>query len=198
MKYFISADMEGIAGAVSWKEYEDEYARYRRIFTAEVGAVCEGILETNPRSQIVICDAHGSGQNLLIEELPETVLLSRGNGRPPLGPGADPGAQALAPRAAEADLDRGAGAADVGARAILAARHPLRSREELVGDRVAEAERIPVAGKGKGDGGGLELSADGDRGGGSRGHATEIPAGGPSRKRDRLTLHQSARISPQH
>jgi D-amino peptidase len=89
MKFFISADMEGIAGTVSWKEYEDEYARYRRIFTAEVRAVCEGIMTgnaecrmRNAECRIVVCDAHGSGQNLLIEELPETVLLSRGNGRP--------------------------------------------------------------------------------------------------------------------
>jgi D-amino peptidase len=83
VKFFISADMEGIAGTVSWKEYEDEFNRYRRVFTAEVRAVCEGILESGQRvSEILVCDAHGNGQNLLIEELPENVRLSRGNGRP--------------------------------------------------------------------------------------------------------------------
>ena len=83
MKFFVSADMEGIAAAVSWKEYESDYPRLRRMFTNEVKAVCDGILKSGQRvDRILVCDAHGSGQNLLIEELPESVLLSRGNGRP--------------------------------------------------------------------------------------------------------------------
>jgi D-amino peptidase len=83
MKFFVSADMEGIAAAVSWKEYEADYARLRRLFTQEVKAVCDGILKSGQRvDRILVCDAHGSGQSLLIEELPEKVALSRGNGRP--------------------------------------------------------------------------------------------------------------------
>ena len=83
MKFFISADMEGVAGLVSWKEYEDDFPRLRRFFTAEVKAVCEGILESGVKvDQILVCDAHGPGQGLLIEDLPEQVRLSRGNGRP--------------------------------------------------------------------------------------------------------------------
>jgi D-amino peptidase len=83
MKFFVSADMEGIAAAVSWKEYESDYPRLRKFFTDEVGAVCEGILESGLKVEtIVACDAHGTGQNLLVEELPESVLVSRGNGRP--------------------------------------------------------------------------------------------------------------------
>jgi len=83
MKFFVSADMEGVAGVVSWKEYESDLQRYRRLFTQEVKAVCEGIMECGERvEEILVCDAHGSAQNLLIEDLPEVVRVSRGNGRP--------------------------------------------------------------------------------------------------------------------
>jgi D-amino peptidase len=83
VKFFISADMEGVAGIVSWKEYEDEFPRLRRFFTAEVNAICEGIIDSGVKvEQILVCDAHGTGQSLLIEDLPKSVLLSRGNGRP--------------------------------------------------------------------------------------------------------------------
>jgi D-amino peptidase len=83
VKFFVSADMEGIGGITSWDEYEKDYARCRRLFTAEVKAVCEGILASGRKvDRIVACDAHGPGQNLMIEELPDVVLLSRGSGRP--------------------------------------------------------------------------------------------------------------------
>lgn len=83
MKFFVSADMEGIAGVVSWKEYESDFPRYRRMFTQEVKAVCEGILDGGERvERILVCDAHGSALSLLVEELPEVVQASRGSGRP--------------------------------------------------------------------------------------------------------------------
>ena len=83
MKCFISADMEGLAATASWKEFESDYQRLRRLFTAEVKAVCDGILASGVKvSSIVVCDAHGSGENLLIEDLPEPVLVARGSGRP--------------------------------------------------------------------------------------------------------------------
>ena len=83
MKFFVSADMEGIAGVVSWKEYESDFPRYRRMFTQEVKAVCEGILDSGARvERILVCDAHGSALGLLVEDLPEVVQVSRGSGRP--------------------------------------------------------------------------------------------------------------------
>lgn len=83
MKFFVSADMEGIAGVVSWKEYESDFPRYRRMFTQEVKAVCEGILDSGARvERILVCDAHGSALGLLVEELPDVVQVSRGSGRP--------------------------------------------------------------------------------------------------------------------
>jgi D-amino peptidase len=75
--------MEGIAGVVSWKEYENDFARYRKLFTQEVKAVCEGILESGAKvERILVCDAHGSALSLLVEELPDIVQVSRGSGRP--------------------------------------------------------------------------------------------------------------------
>jgi D-amino peptidase len=83
MKFFVSADMEGLAAAVSWKEFETDYQRLRRLFTAEVRAVCEGIIDSGQRvERIVVCDAHGSGESLLVDELPRPVRVARGSGRP--------------------------------------------------------------------------------------------------------------------
>lgn len=83
MKFFISADMEGLALTVSWKEYESDFLRLRKVFTGEVKAVCQGIIKSGVRvDRIVVCDAHGAHGNLLVEELPEQVLVSQGNGRP--------------------------------------------------------------------------------------------------------------------
>ena len=83
MKFFVSADMEGVAGLVDWKEYEADYPRLRRFFTAEVKAVCDGINESGVKvDEILVCDAHGPGQSIMIEDLPTNVRVSRGNGRP--------------------------------------------------------------------------------------------------------------------
>jgi D-amino peptidase len=83
MKFFVSADMEGLAAAVSWKEFETDYQRLRRFFTAEVRAVCDGILDSGQKvKEIVVCDAHGSGESLLVDELPRPVQVARGSGRP--------------------------------------------------------------------------------------------------------------------
>jgi D-amino peptidase len=80
---FVSADMEGLAGTVSWNEYERDLPRLRQQFTREVKAVCDGLLGSGvPVQRVLVCDAHGSGENLLIEELPDRVLVSRGSGRP--------------------------------------------------------------------------------------------------------------------
>ncbi|MCS7250014.1 MAG: M55 family metallopeptidase [candidate division WOR-3 bacterium] len=79
-KFYISVDMEGITGTVSWQEYERDFFRFRKIITEEVNALLRGI-ENGLNSkdyEVLICDAHGSGLNILFEELPENVLLVRG------------------------------------------------------------------------------------------------------------------------
>jgi D-amino peptidase len=84
LRVFISADMEGVAGAVSGEQLGTagfEYQRFREFMTAEVLAAIEGARAAGATS-IVVADAHGNMQNLLIERLPDDVRLVRGSGRP--------------------------------------------------------------------------------------------------------------------
>lgn len=84
LKVFISADMEGVAGAVTPEQLGPagfEYQRFREIMTAEVAAAVEGARAAGA-TEIVIADAHGNGQNLLIERLPEDVRIIRSSPRP--------------------------------------------------------------------------------------------------------------------
>ncbi len=84
MRIFISVDMEGIAGAVSWHQLLREgfeYERAREWLTAEVNAACEAAYETGV-SEIVIADSHYEGLNLIIDRLPEDVEIVRHWPRP--------------------------------------------------------------------------------------------------------------------
>ena len=49
--------------------------------TGEVNAAIAGIREAGP-AEIVVCDSHGNGQNVLIDKLPEDVRIVRGFPRP--------------------------------------------------------------------------------------------------------------------
>jgi D-amino peptidase len=84
IKVFISADMEGLAGAVTPEQLGPtgfEYSRFREFMTEEVIAAIEGAREAGA-TQIVVADSHGNMQNLLIERLPADVTLVRGSPRP--------------------------------------------------------------------------------------------------------------------
>jgi len=79
MRLFISVDMEGVAGVVSWQQLVREgfeYERAREWLTAEVSAVCEAAFEAGV-SEIVIADSHYEGLNLLVDRLPEGVEIVR-------------------------------------------------------------------------------------------------------------------------
>jgi D-amino peptidase len=84
LKVFISADMEGLAGAVTPDQLGPagfEYARFREFMTAEVLAAIQGAREAGA-TEIVVADAHGNGENLLIERLPPDVTVIRSWPRP--------------------------------------------------------------------------------------------------------------------
>ncbi|MEZ5429516.1 MAG: M55 family metallopeptidase [Pyrinomonadaceae bacterium] len=84
MKIYISADMEGVVGAVSADQLGPgsfEYERFRGFMTEEVNAAIEAAFEAGA-TDVVISDSHGNAQNLLIEKLPKNVLLVRGFPRP--------------------------------------------------------------------------------------------------------------------
>ncbi len=83
-KIYISADMEGVAGAVTGEQLGPsgfEYQRFRKFMTAEVNAAIAGARAAGA-GEILIGDSHGNGQNLLLEDLPEDVQLVRSWPRP--------------------------------------------------------------------------------------------------------------------
>lgn len=84
LKIYISADMEGVVGAVTNEQLGPqgfEYARFREFMTNEVNAAIEGAMAAGA-TDIVVSDSHGNGQNLLIEKLPTNVLVVRAWPRP--------------------------------------------------------------------------------------------------------------------
>ncbi|MCF7808125.1 MAG: M55 family metallopeptidase [Candidatus Marinimicrobia bacterium] len=81
MKVYISADIEGVTGIGHWdetsKRTQSEYQWFQKQMTREVAAAAQSALAAGA-TRIVIKDAHDSGRNLLLEELPEAVELIRG------------------------------------------------------------------------------------------------------------------------
>jgi D-amino peptidase len=84
LKIYISADMEGIAGAVTGDQLSPqgfEYARFREFMTAEVNAAIEAVVAEGG-ADFVVSDSHGNGENLLIEKLPPYITVVRSWPRP--------------------------------------------------------------------------------------------------------------------
>jgi D-amino peptidase len=83
-KVLISVDMEGITGVVTGEQLGPsgfEYARFREFMTAEALAAVEAAKESGA-TEILVVDAHGNGQNLLIERFPQDVRIVRSWPRP--------------------------------------------------------------------------------------------------------------------
>ncbi len=82
---FISFDLEGISGVTSWKEMRKDspdLLRIRRIATQEVNSAIRGVRKSGLEiGEILICDSHASGENLLIEELEPGINLIKGTQR---------------------------------------------------------------------------------------------------------------------
>lgn len=84
LKVYISADMEGVTGAVTGDQLGPtgfEYQRFRQIMTNEVLAAIEAARAMGA-TDFLISDSHGNGENLLIEQLPPDVELIRSWPRP--------------------------------------------------------------------------------------------------------------------
>lgn len=81
MKVHITADMEGIA-VICHDEQADykqsDYPRMREIMTGEVQAAIEGAKEAGAE-EILVCDAHDTGRNLLVEKLDAEVEVIEGS-----------------------------------------------------------------------------------------------------------------------
>src|ERR1700755_2061291 len=72
LKFYISADMEGITGVVSADQLSPasfEYQRAREWMTAEVSAAIQGAKDAGA-TEFVVSDSHGNGESLLIDRLP--------------------------------------------------------------------------------------------------------------------------------
>jgi D-amino peptidase len=84
VKVLISVDMEGITGVVTGDQIGPtgfEYARFREFMTAEALAAVEAAKEGGA-TEIIVVDAHGNGENLLIERFPADVRIIRSWPRP--------------------------------------------------------------------------------------------------------------------
>jgi D-amino peptidase len=84
LKVYISADMEGVAGAVTSSQLGPagfEYGRFREFMTNEVNAAIEAAREMGA-TEIVVSDSHGNGENLLLDRLPQDIELVRSWPRP--------------------------------------------------------------------------------------------------------------------
>lgn len=85
MKVYISADIEGITGLVSWSQcsrpdglsYDYQFAR--RMMTHDVNAAIRGARAAGA-TEIVLKDSHGNSKNLLIEDLEPGVRMVSGHG----------------------------------------------------------------------------------------------------------------------
>lgn len=80
MKLYISADMEGLAGIVSWRETDIDspfHKYFAEEMTKEVNAACEGAMDAGV-SDILIKDGHDSARNMDPSKLPENSKILRG------------------------------------------------------------------------------------------------------------------------
>ncbi len=81
---YISFDLEGISGISSWKEVQKNAASLteaRENATEEINAAVRGIARAAPIREIVVCDAHASGDNLIIGKLERGVTVVKGTPR---------------------------------------------------------------------------------------------------------------------
>jgi D-amino peptidase len=79
LKVLISVDMEGVAGVVTAEQLGPagfEYGRFREFMTREALAAVEAAKAAGA-TEIVVADAHGNGQNLLIDQFPPDVRVIR-------------------------------------------------------------------------------------------------------------------------
>ena len=88
MRVYISVDMEGVAGVVHESQtdpvtpaFAAEYARFRRLMTAEANAAVEGALAAGS-TRILVNDSHWFMRNLLAEELHQAAELVSGDPKP--------------------------------------------------------------------------------------------------------------------
>lgn len=79
MKVLISVDIEGVAGITHWNEADKthpDYPEFRKQMTRECCAAIAGAKAAGA-TEIWVKDAHSSGRNLILADLPEDVRIIR-------------------------------------------------------------------------------------------------------------------------
>jgi D-amino peptidase len=87
LRLFFSVDMEGVVGVVTADQLGPdgfEYQKAREWMTGELLAAIEAARQEGV-TEIVVADSHGNGENLLIDRLPEDVLVVLRSWPRPLG-----------------------------------------------------------------------------------------------------------------
>jgi len=93
MKVYISTDMEGVSGVVTFQQtgrdiIGPEYEKARHLLTLDVNSAVEGALAAGAE-EIVVLDGHGGGYNFIIEELHPGAQYIVGSGSNQIMPGLD-------------------------------------------------------------------------------------------------------------
>ncbi len=90
MRVYISADIEGVTGVVTWGQAgapsstHYDWPHARKMMTHDVNAAIRGARAAGA-TRIVVKDSHGGGKNLLVSELEPGVELVSGSGSGVLG-----------------------------------------------------------------------------------------------------------------
>jgi D-amino peptidase len=85
MKVFISSDMEGTAGVVSWDQCrpgQHDYEHYRTLLQAEVNAAIDGANRAGGPHEFLVNDSHGRMANLRPEQLSGEAAYLSGHHKP--------------------------------------------------------------------------------------------------------------------
>jgi D-amino peptidase len=91
MKIYIITDMEGVSGIGREEQVmldSPHYEPARRLLCADVNAAIAGAFEGGA-TEVLVCDGHGSGSNLILSEMDERATYERPNGTLDLLPGLD-------------------------------------------------------------------------------------------------------------
>lgn len=85
MKIYILTDLEGVSGIVDFDRqcwtHSPDFRQSQELLTGEVNAAVQGAVEAGAK-QVVVCDAHGQGHNILIEHLHPAAEMIQGSMRP--------------------------------------------------------------------------------------------------------------------
>ena len=81
MRYFISTDMEGLNGISTFSQITRGNYGYHEAcqqLTREINAVCNGLKRADDKAEILVCDSHDNGNNIIMEELEHEIEVLLG------------------------------------------------------------------------------------------------------------------------